>query len=283
MTILSPNNVQLIYKQIASHYQAHAVLQRAVENELFSRLELININTQTILELGCGTGSNIKFLAKQFPNAKLVYVDSSALMLQAAKKNKPWFRKIQFMQEDAMKLSMPNDSVDLVISNLMLPSCHAPDNVFKEVQRVTRKNGLFSFTSLGPDSFKELRAAFAAAGVAHDDLAFGHLTDMHDLGDGLIRAGLREPVMDVDYFSLIFSSFSQLWQELERTGNIFQTFDDDELKAIEACYDENTQDGSYSITFEVVYGQTWAGDGISKARTPDEVHVPISRIGTRNS
>ena len=106
---------------------------------------------------------------------------------------------------------------------------------------------------------------------------------MHDLGDGLIRAGLREPVMDVDYFSLTFSSFAQLWQELERTGNIFQTFDEGDLKAIEACYDKNSQDGSFSITYEVVYGQTWAGDGISKARTPDEVHVPISRIGNRNS
>jgi malonyl-CoA O-methyltransferase len=244
---------------------------------------LININIQTILELGCGTGTSIKLLARQFPKAKLVYVDSSELMLQGAKKNKPWFRKVQYMQEDAMNLSLPNNSVDLVISNLMLPSCPEPDNVFKEVQRVTRKNGLFSFTSLGPDSFKELRAAFNAAGVAHDDLAFGHLTDMHDLGDGLIRAGLREPVMDVDYFSLTFSSFAQLWQELERTGNIFQTFGDDDLKAVEACYLKNSQDGSFSITYEVVYGQTWAGDGISKARTPDEVHVPISHIGTRNS
>lgn len=285
-SLLNLNNVLYIFEQNAFQYNEHAVLQRLVDDELLSRLEIISLDVKTVLNLGCGTGRNSKALAKHFPKARLNLLDRSGAMLKLAKKNKPWFRKVDYCQNEATNLPIKDSSLDVVISNLMLQCCHEPDAIFREVQRVTRANGLFTFSTLGPDSFKELRVAFTSAGINLDELAFGHLTDMHDVGDALGRAGLREPVLDVDVYTLTFSSFAELWQELTATGNIFQIVSAEEQMLLAKHYplNESAENGNHAfeITFEVVYAQAWAGDGVSKARTPDEVHIPITNIGGRS-
>ena len=54
--------------------------------------------------------------------------------------------------------------------------------------RASRSAGSFTFTTFGPDTLKELRAAFARAdGHTHTN----RFVDMHDLGDMLVARGLR--------------------------------------------------------------------------------------------
>ena len=277
----SPINSQTIhakYDEIAQHYDQHAVLQNLIAKELLSRLDLINIPIQRVLDLGCGTGNTVKSLSKIFPKAQLCFADSSKKMLKLAKKNKLWFKKYNFIECRAEELLYQDNSFDCVISNLLLQNCTDPDQVFTQVQRVTRENGLFSFSTLGPDSFKELRAALSAAKINKHELVFGHLTDMHDIGDALLRAGMREPVMDVDIHTLQFSNFSILFNELNLTGHILQAFDEAEIAKIAQNYPRTSPDADFEITFEVVYGQTWAGDGKSKSRTPEEFNFPVDKL-----
>ena len=281
-TPINSQNVIAKYQQIAMHYDQHAVFQKQIAEELLSRLDLINIPVKRVLDLGCGTGNTIQPLCKAFPKAKLCFVDASENMLKLAKKNKPWFRKCDFIQGQAEALKLQDSTFDCVISNLLLQNCNDPDLIFSEVQRITRENGLFSFSTLGPDSFKELRAALSAADIAKHELTFGHLTDMHDLGDALLRAGLREPVMDVDIFTLSFSRFEDLFEELNATGNILQDFTTAEIKALDEFYPRKDEHGNYLLTVEVVFGQAWAGDGKSRVRTPDEVHFPLDQLLTRS-
>ena len=49
------------------------------------------------------------------------------------------------------------------------------------------------FSTLGPDSLKELRSAFAD-GYAHTQ----RFIDMHDFGDMLVGCGFADPVMDME-------------------------------------------------------------------------------------
>ncbi len=282
ITPTNPQNVIARYQQIAEHYDQHAVLQKQISEELLSRLDLINIPVNRALDLGCGTGNTVQPLCKAFPKAKFCFVDASENMLKIAKKNKPWLRKCDFIQSQAHELKLKDGTFDCVISNLLLQSCDDPDLIFSEVQRVTRENGLFSFSTLGPDSFKELRAALTAADIAKHELTFGHLTDMHDLGDALLRAGLREPVMDVDIFTLSFSRFEDLFKELNATGNILQDFSSDEIAALDKFYPHKDEQGDFLLTVEVVFGQAWAGDGKSRVRTPDEVHFPLNQLVKRS-
>jgi len=57
---------------------------------------------------------------------------------------------------------------------------------------------------LGPDTLRELRAAWARAGSEHEDYhtRVGHFLDMHDIGDALVRAGFAAPVLDVERYTL---------------------------------------------------------------------------------
>jgi len=281
MSTPDSSTIQTYFDLIANEYDQYAILQQQVATELLNRLDLISIEVKKLLDLGCGTGKSIKPLGKIFPKAKLHALDFSSAMLDFAHKNKPWLRKVFYQQNNANQIEAIDNAFDLVYSNMLLPSCSDPDTVFSQVQRVTRENGLFSFTSLGPDSFKELRNALTAAEIPMPTLAFGHLTDMHDLGDALIRAGLREPVMDVDYYHLSFKSFADLWQELRSSGCVFMSLEPEQLATVSEYYArENSQ--AFVITYEVVYGQAWAGDGISRARDPSEVQIPISEIKRRN-
>ena len=42
--------------------------------------------------------------------------------------------------------------------------------------------------------------------------------DMHDLGDALVRAGLAEPVMDVERYTLTYDDVRGLMRDLKAIG-----------------------------------------------------------------
>src|SRR5690606_36849372 len=86
---------------------------------------------------------------------------------------------------------------------------------FAGFRRVLRPGGVLLFTSFGPDTLSELRASWAAAD------RFSHVNrflDMHDVGDALVRAGLAEPVLDVERFTLTYPDVDGLVRDLKTLG-----------------------------------------------------------------
>jgi malonyl-CoA O-methyltransferase len=63
---------------------------------------------------------------------------------------------------DAESLPLAAGSVDLVFSSLAIQWCYRPDLLFAELARVLAPGGCCVFTSLGPGTLGELRAAWAA-------------------------------------------------------------------------------------------------------------------------
>ena len=66
---------------------------------------------------------------------------------------------------------------------------------------ILKPEGLFVFSTFGPDTLRELRSAWAEADTYNHVNRF---LDMHDVGDALVRAGLLEPVLDVDRLQLTY-------------------------------------------------------------------------------
>jgi malonyl-CoA O-methyltransferase len=97
---------------------------------------------------------------------------------------------VDLLCADFAELPLGHLSVDLLWSNLALHWHPQPDRVFAEWRRVLRVNGLLMFSCFGPDSLRELRAAFAEADLAEHTLPF---VDMHDFGDQLVEAGFATP------------------------------------------------------------------------------------------
>ena len=283
---LDTSRVRASFDAAAAGYDAVAVVQAEVRRRLLERLELFRIRPRRILDAGCGTGHGARALLQHYRGSKLIALDLAPAMLLAARGRRPWLRRLDLVCGDAAEVPLGDATVDLVFSNLMLQWCNEPDRVFAEFHRVLRPGGLVLFTSFGPDTLKELRAAWGAVdGLTH----VSRFIDMHDLGDALLRAGLGEPVMDMEHLTLTYPDARSLMRDLKTMGATNATSGRsrgltgrERLAAVESNYERLRKDGRLPATWEVVYGHAWAGAPRARAGgSPGEVAVPLSRIGRR--
>jgi S-adenosylmethionine-diacylgycerolhomoserine-N-methlytransferase len=81
------------YQSLESYYQLHARIYDATRwSFLFGRQAIINhvarlATPRTVLEVGCGTGTNLVALCRAFPAAQISGLDMSRDMLDVARKN----------------------------------------------------------------------------------------------------------------------------------------------------------------------------------------------------
>jgi malonyl-CoA O-methyltransferase len=249
---------------------------------LLQRLTPITLEPRHILDLGCATGSAGKPLARRFRGAKVIGMDSSLAMLERYAKKKPLFASQRLLQADALRLPLQEGSVDLVFANMLLPWIDDLPHCLREVARVTRKNGLFAFATLGPDSLAEIRRAWAGVDTQWHVNAY---PDMHDLGDALVSAGLRDPVLDVDYLTVTYRDTAALYRDLTSAGgrNCLsgrkKTLTGKErFRAMDEALADNMNDGVLSLKLELVYGHAW-GSGPRQAQ--GEFHVDPTLITRR--
>jgi malonyl-CoA O-methyltransferase len=269
----------------SARYDAAAVLAAHLREDMLRRLEWIAFTPETVLDLGCGTGHGAAALAARWPRASVIALDASPAMLGETARREAAGR-IERLLADAESIPLPDASVDLVFSNLMLPWCEDIDAVFSEVARILKPRGLFTFTTLGPDTLMELRAAWLAA---DRDAALHPFTDMHDLGDGLVRAGLAEPVLDVSRFTLTYPDAVAVLRDLRETGTQGAATGRargltgrGRLRAMEAAYERYRSGGVLPASYEVVYGQAWGSTGAARTHgDPGEFTMPVERISRR--
>jgi malonyl-CoA O-methyltransferase len=176
--------------------------------------------------------------------------------------------------------------VDLVFSNATLQWVNDLDATFRELLRVLRPGGLLLFSTFGPDTLKELRAAWAAVdGGAH----VSPFLDMHDIGDALVRARFADPVMDVERMTLTYDDIHALMQDLKQLGahNALSSRSRGltgrrRLAALREAYERQRRAGRLPATYEVVHGHAWV---TAKAQrqfaTDDGVAIPLDAISGR--
>ena len=149
-------------------------------------------------------------------------MDIALGMLQQTRLQRPWLQswsqKIlgkpqQLICADIENLPFANNSMCLVWSNLALQWCNDLDAAFNEVARVLQPESLFVFSTFGPDTLKELRAA-TSNGHTH----VSRFIDMHDIGDALIRAGFSTPVLDVEHYTLTYDDAKSVMKDLKNIG-----------------------------------------------------------------
>lgn len=266
----------------SARYDESAVLAANLREQMIRRLDWVAFTPDSVLDLGCGTGHGAAALAARWPGARVIALDASSAMLGEAARREPPAR-IERLLADAEAIPLPDASVDLVFSNLLLPWCEDIDAVFGEVARILRPRGLFTFTTFGPDTLVELRAAWRAAGGGTPAHPF---TDMHDLGDGLMRAGFAEPVLDVSRFKLTYPDVVTLLRDLRATGSQAATTGRargltgrGRLRALEQAYEASRGGGVLPASHEVVFGQAWGAT--NRGNESDEVVFPVATIGRR--
>jgi malonyl-CoA O-methyltransferase len=284
--------VRAAFDRASARYEAAAVLQARVADELLNRLELFKFTPGVVLDLGAGTGRMTRELKRRYRRALIVALDLAPGMLREARKHQQLFRRFERVCGDAMRLPFADASVGVVVSSLMLQWCDPPDPAFAEIRRVLKPDGLVAFSTLGPDTLRELRTAWAEAdGASNTYNHVNHFTDMHDVGDALVRAGLSEPVLDVDRLQLTYPDALALMRDLKAIGAHNVTagrpralMGRERLRRMQDAYETFRRDGRLPATYEVVYGVAWGAAGRpASAMVGGEAHIAPGAIRRRGS
>jgi malonyl-CoA O-methyltransferase len=151
-----------------------------------------------------------------------------------------------------------------VWSNLALAWVEDPLAALRELHRVLATGGLLMFSSYGPDTLRELRAAFLAVSPGRHVHSF---VDMHDVGDMLVACGFAEPVMDMETITLTYADVGALAHDLRASGETCAARDRRRgltgrgvwRRMLEA-YERERLNGSLPATIEVIYGHAWKGE-----------------------
>jgi len=269
---LDRREIRKAFDRAAEHYDAAAVLQREVGERLLERLDLTTVTPKRILDVGCGTGRPTRALTRRYPSATAVGVDLAPNMLRQARR-RPWYlawtKGAAFVCADAAALPFKEQCFDLLYASLILQWCEDLDTTLLEWRRLLRPHGLLLFSTLGPDTLKELRAAWSEVdGYNH----VNRFLDMHDVGDALIRAGFVEPVMDVEEMTLTYADARGLMRDLKRIGAHNVTAGRGRgltgrgrMDGLARAYERWRRDGRLPATYEVVYGTAWAPTFMPKA------------------
>jgi len=283
---LEKAGVRAAFDRAGVTYEAAAVLQLRVAEELLGRLTPFDFHPEVILDLGAGTGRMTAELKRRYRRSRVIALDLAPGMLRAAVRHQSLFRRFERVCADAARLPLDAASVDIVFSSLMLQWCEPLDEVFAEVRRVLKPQGFFAFSTFGPDTLKELRSAWAEAD------AYSHVNrflDVHDIGDALVRSGLQEPVLDVDRTQLTYEDGVALMRDLKALGAHNSTsgrprslIGRSRLQRVLAAYEAFRREGRLPATYEIVYAAAWGSAGRpTTAAAGGEVRIPPSRIRRR--
>jgi malonyl-CoA O-methyltransferase len=267
----------------SGHFAGACFIHDEARTRLLARLDLLRLAPRLAVDLGCGLGRGASALAARYPRAQVVALDSSRSMLRSADAGTEGAFAV--IGGDAERVPLRSHCAELVLANLVLPWCR-PDVVFAEAARVLAADGVALFATLGPDTLKEVREAFATA----DDRIHVHPAfDMHDLGDLALAAGLAEPVLDVDRLEVTYSDVAALVRDLRAMGaiNVAGARRRGLTGVTRWRRFEQALVGPpgrrFAVTVELILGQAFGRGPVQRGVEGGEIRVPLERLKRRPS
>lgn len=279
---LSLRDARRRFDRAAATFDRVDFVHRSTADELMERLAPIVIDVKRVLDLGGGTGSAAGRLERRFKGAHVVVADASLEMLRMAAAKRSLLSRRSVLQCNATALPCGTGSFDLAYSNLLLPWIDARPLLFAEVARVLRRGGLFIFSTMGPGSLAELRDAWASV---DDGEHVNPFDDMHDVGDELVRTGLCDPVLDIDYLNVSYRDTAALFRDLtllgarnSLLGRAKSLTGKRRFRNMETALERRFPDGVLQLKLELVYGHAWGG---GPPQRPGEYRIDAAGIERR--
>jgi malonyl-CoA O-methyltransferase len=278
---LDRRQVRRAFERAAATSDPAAAVQREVGARMAERLGIVKLAPAAILDAGCGTGEALGELRTRYPSAQITGIDFALAMVRAARERaaraavdgRSLLARITGAHKGATSpapsmicgaleaLPLESSCTDLIWSNLALQWIDAPKQAFAEFHRVLRVGGLLTFTTLGPDTLRELRTAFAGIDSATH---VHHFFDMHDVGDMLVESGFADPVMNMEMLTLTYENATALIHELRALGAHNATVGRPRgltgrvrWTRMLAALERHRGDGRLAVTIEVIYGHAW--------------------------
>ncbi len=255
------NEIRNAFNVHAHDYKRAAFVQHEIGLRLLARLDYMLLDPRYILDLGCGPGIFSQSLKQRYPNAQIIGLDFALEMLSVAKESSGASEQL-LVNADMHALPIADMQFDLIFANQALHWTSSWDFLLRELYRVLAPGGCLMFTTLGPDTFMELRYAFS---LADQHAHVNDFMDLHNIGDALLAQGYTDPVVDMEMLTVHYPTLSQLLHSLKDQGvrhinrkrnpgltgrNAWQRFST-------AMNTLQTADAQYPLSYEVVYGHAW--------------------------
>jgi malonyl-CoA O-methyltransferase len=265
------------FERIAGRYDQHAALEQEVCTRLLERTAFKRRALLQILDLGCGTGAGSAQLKRMFRKAQVTGMDTSLAMLSQLRRRSSLLRPLKAVCGDIGVLPFAVQSVDMVFSNLASYWCPDPMAMFSEFRRVIRPDGMLLFSTLGPETMKELSEVWAGVDAKVEVPVF---PDLLEIGNALVAAGFREPAMDMEIITLSYPHLDALFEELEATGASLLVRGWDRWKtaraALKQAFAPILKEGKYPLSFEIIYGAAFGPQDGQPVKTPEGDVVTFS-------
>jgi len=271
----------------ARSYADAARLELEVGMRMLERLDYIRLEPRWIVDAGSGPAREAAGLVKRFRDARVLALDVSQPMLHLAAPS-GWAHRLAAafgrggtvaVCADMAALPLASGSVQLLWSNMALHWLSSPGKALAEFHRVLAPGGLLMFSTLGPDTLRELRSAFASV---DEHAHVNTFIDMHDLGDVLAASGFGAPVMDAERITLTYTDARGLFNDLRRSGQNNSLggrprtlYGPGRWRRMLDALHAQMHEGRLPATAEVVYGHAWREAPKVQTRT-SEGHAVIS-------
>lgn len=155
------NNQKVLWEKLAKEKAQYYMLGRTVSAQDFRKTGEIDYKqfifddtliksaypdfaNVTILDIGCGIGRMIEFMAKDFK--KVIGTDISSEMIRQGEERLKNFKNVKLLENDGETLPLPRASIDFVFSYWVFKHVKTKQMVkrnFQEAYRVLKPNKLF--------------------------------------------------------------------------------------------------------------------------------------------